>query len=138
MAASTSNTPRTSSRGNSAAASNGPRASDPFVPNPSAEFALSRFRSRTSAGTAALDAGWKICPATARKATNASNSGSEGNVRAMTATRVPCTSSQATITRLRSHRSLRVPVSGLSSDGAKSPTSNSSATASACPVVSAT
>lgn len=71
----------------------------------------------------------------ARNATSASNRGSEGNVRAMTATRMPCTSSHSTITRLRLNRSLIVPVNGPSSAGAKSAASSNSATANAWPLV---
>jgi hypothetical protein len=50
----------------------------------------------------------------------------------------PCASSQPIMIRRRSNRSLRAPVSGLTRDGAKSPTSSSNDTASAAPAVSAT
>jgi hypothetical protein len=109
-----------------------------LVPIPIAVLALSRFRSRTTAGTAARDAGWKICPAIARSATRTSSSGKEGSHSAITTNRQAWASSQPTMTRLRSKRSLIVPVSGPSSAGAKSPTSSSIATASAWSVVSAT
>ena len=89
MAASTSNTPCALNTENSAAASSGPNASEPFVSNPMAEFAASRSRPRARAGTAARDAGWKTCPATARNATGTRSGGKEGNVEAMSVTRMP-------------------------------------------------
>ncbi len=137
-AASTSSTPRTSRNGSSAAASSGPNASAQLEPKPTAEFAVSRSRPETIAGMAERDAGWKTCEAIARSATRVSSSGSGGSASAISSTSTPCTSSQMIITRRRSNRSLMAPVSGLISDGTKSPTSSSSATARPCPVVLAT
>ena len=108
------------------------------MPNPSVAFAASRSRAGTSAGTAAREAGWKTCPVIARAATSASSNGSGGSPIAITTSSAACSSSQVIITRRRSKRSLTAPVSGLSSDGTKSPASSSAATASACPVVCAT
>jgi hypothetical protein len=71
-------------------------------------------------------------------ATRASSSGSGGRLSAIRTSSAACPSSQTIITRRRSKRSLTAPLSGLSSDGTKSPASSSAATASACPVVCAT
>jgi hypothetical protein len=138
VAASSSRTPRTSSTGSSSAALSGPSVSPPLVAMPIAALARSRSESGTKAGTAARDPGWNTCPASARSHTRTNSQGSGGSQSAVAATRTPWTSSQPTMTRLRSSRSTRVPAKGPSRAGAKSPTSSSSATASARPVASAT
>jgi hypothetical protein len=109
-----------------------------LVPNPTTEFAPSSSRSGTSAGIAERLAVRNSCPASARSATSRSNNGSDGSQTAITTTSAACTTSQLTITLRRSNRSLTAPVSGPNSDGAKSPTSSSRATATPRPVLSAT
>ena len=101
-------------------------------------MALPRSAGATSAGRAARDEGRNTWPTTARTATKANSSGRAGRVSAITSSTAPCTSSQVIITRLRSNRSPIAPESGLSTDGTRSPTSSSAATASACPLVAAT
>ncbi len=54
--------------GNASAASSGPSTAMPCSPNPIAAFAAGNCSSSTMVGTAARDAGWKICPRTARTA----------------------------------------------------------------------
>jgi len=138
VAASMNRIPRTSVTRNNAAAINGPIASSPFVPAPSAEFAVSRSSSRTSAGTALRELAWNTCATTLRRATSTSSTGNGGNVTAITITNAPCATSHPTITRRRSNRSPTTPANAPNTPGVRPPASNNNATANAAPVDSST